>query len=232
MFKAEVIAASRNVVKIYVLKDPYTLNVRYIGKTQFTLERRLQFHLSCAKIQARTYVHKWINSLEHSPIIELLYETNQENWAFWETFFIEEYREMGYKLCNLTTGGEGQPGYKHTEETKKKMSIAVIARGAIPPSKLGIHMSQETKNKIKNAQIGKSLSEEHKLALKKGQIGVSHPKAFIKVIETDLNGNFITLHESVTAAAKSIKRTTGDICRAIKTNGRVKQSKYKYYVQS
>ena len=41
--------------------------------------------------------------------------------------------------------------YKHSEETKKKISLSTKGRkwsGSIPPSKLGVKMSEETKKKI------------------------------------------------------------------------------------
>jgi len=50
-------------------------------------------------------------------------------------------------LCNLTDGGEGVPGYKHTEDAKKKMS---------------------------EVQTGKKLSEDHKEKISKSGSGENH----------------------------------------------------------
>lgn len=42
-----------------------------------------------------------------------------------EKLLISCFREMGFKMANLTDGGDGTSGYKHTEETIAKMKSAV-----------------------------------------------------------------------------------------------------------
>lgn len=64
-----------NTVKIYTLADPKTLEIKYIGKTIKTLNRRLSTHLQDSK----KYNHKcanWIKSLKYKPIIELIEEVD------------------------------------------------------------------------------------------------------------------------------------------------------------
>lgn len=61
-----------------------------------------------------------------------------------EVELIAEYREKGVQLVNLTDGGEGAKGYKHTPETRKIMSIKHI--GKTP--------SDETKKKLSLAKKG------------------------------------------------------------------------------
>ena len=39
-----------------------------------------------------------------------------------EILLISCFKDMGYKLANLTDGGDGCNGYKHTEEHKQKLS--------------------------------------------------------------------------------------------------------------
>lgn len=39
-----------------------------------------------------------------------------------EQFLISCFKDLGYKLANVTDGGEGMSGYKHTAESKSKMS--------------------------------------------------------------------------------------------------------------
>ena len=56
-------------------------------------------------------------------------------------------------LRNLTDGGEGQSGFIHSEETKKKMREA--RKGKINPP-----LSEETRRKISEASKGKTHSEE------------------------------------------------------------------------
>ena len=47
-----------------------------------------------------------------------------EDWAKWEIFYISEYKKLGYKLTNTTSGGDGlhgdgNPFYgkKHSKES-------------------------------------------------------------------------------------------------------------------
>ena len=74
---------------------------------------------------------------------------------------------------NLTDGGEGTYGYKHTEETKKKMSEASKGRKlktprseeyrkAVSERSKGRTLSEEAKRKISMANTGRKPSEETK----------------------------------------------------------------------
>jgi len=55
--------------------------------------------------------------------IEILARWSTEKEAFdHEVFLIDTFRAMGTKLTNVTNGGDGVSGYKHTLETKKILS--------------------------------------------------------------------------------------------------------------
>jgi hypothetical protein len=57
--------------------------------------------------------------------IEYIVENLSENEAFAkEIEFISLYKSLGYCEANFTDGGEGPSGFKHSKETKKKMSKA------------------------------------------------------------------------------------------------------------
>ena len=55
-------------IKIYCLKDPKTLEIRYVGKTIQTLQKRLNSHISCSfsKTRKKYRVNCWIKSLKLS----------------------------------------------------------------------------------------------------------------------------------------------------------------------
>lgn len=57
-------------------------------------------------------------------------------------------------LNNLTDGGEGTSGYKHTSETKQKIANASAARKGL------YHRTEEQKEFLSNLYKGKRLSEE------------------------------------------------------------------------
>lgn len=65
-------------------------------------------------------------------------------------------------LCNMTDGGEGALGRKHTDEAKLKISKA--NKGNISPRK-GIKMSEEIKCKISNNKLGKPNLKKRKVII-------------------------------------------------------------------
>lgn len=115
--------------KIYVLRDPRTNSVRYVGKTVQTLARRLNAHIlrSAAK---RTHRDCWIAGLIAvglKPIIESV-ATAGADWIEREQFWIGHYRASGCDLTNQTDGGEGAPGIKFSESFKRQLSERQSAR--------------------------------------------------------------------------------------------------------
>lgn len=133
-------------VKIYVLKDPITLEIRYIGKTIKTLDERLAQHYHSPK---RNNYHNacWVGSLRKKglkPIIELLELVDEEVWEETEKRYIKNFRNLGYDLTNYSDGGStGMLGKNHTKETRLKMS-----RKGKDHSWYGRKHSIETKLKI------------------------------------------------------------------------------------
>lgn len=93
-----------------------------------------------------------------------------------EKQIIKKYKELNCILANYTNGGEGVSGYKHTDESKQKMSSKAIGR--IAPNK-GMQASELTKQKMSLAKIGKPAwnngiphSEETKAKMSLAKIGV------------------------------------------------------------
>lgn len=113
-----------NLVKIYVLKDPETLEIRYVGKTVKELIKRLGEHIYESKKKTKnTYKCNWINSIltkNKLPIIEQIDECNWDESETLEIYYIAKFKSLGYNLVNSTDGGEGVLGRKCSEETIKK----------------------------------------------------------------------------------------------------------------
>jgi len=63
-------------------------------------------------------------------------------------------------LRNLTNGGDGVSGFKHSEESKNKMRKP---------------KTEQHKNNLKKAQTGKKRTEEHKINISKSQSKEKHP---------------------------------------------------------
>ncbi len=155
-------------VHIYVLKDPETGEVRYVGKTKLTLKKRLQDHLS---EKTKSYKYNWITSLKNKnvlPIIESIERVSNEVWAVREMFWIQHYKDLGARLTNSNDGGLG--GHNPSAEVRAKISAANKNRSAETRAKIGAtrkgqKMSAETRTKLSTANKGKTLSPEHRAKL-------------------------------------------------------------------
>lgn len=90
--------------KIYCLKNPDTLEIRYIGvTTQKYLSTRLAQHFFCANHNYQTHIAKWIRKINKKPIIEFIETCNENNWQSREKYWINFYKN----LTNIHEGGKG-----------------------------------------------------------------------------------------------------------------------------
>lgn len=148
-------------VKIYVLKHPDTLEVRYVGKTVRSLSRRLGNHIANAKGNKHNkHLSNWvINILNNNkrPIIELLEECDYSVWQEREQYWISQFPN----LINLTKGGDGCLGFIQDESTKEKLRVAMTGR----------KHTEEFKQNMSLRLKGKPLSEEHKANIGKANSG-------------------------------------------------------------
>lgn len=164
-------------VKIYALRHPDTLEVRYVGKTVRSLNRRLGNHIDNAKRSKHNrHLSNWILDILSNgkrPVIELIEEVDNSVWQERERYWIAQYPN----LINLTEGGDGCKGFLHDEVTRIKCGIANVGRkhtqefkDAVSSRMRGIKLSEEHKAKIGRANRGKvrdlivrkKLSDAHK----------------------------------------------------------------------
>jgi hypothetical protein len=100
---------------------------RYIGRTSERPHRRLGKHLSAAKTEDN-YVHRWIRKVqaEGRKVTLVVLEDNLtfEESGLREIALIAKCKKEGYRLTNISLGGDGSlghKGWKHTEEALAKM---------------------------------------------------------------------------------------------------------------
>lgn len=113
---------------VYGLFDPRNGELRYIGFHVGVLQKRLREHLCHARKGKKLYVYDWMRQVLTAgcdPEIHVFqeFDTAPEMVAA-EVYWVRFFREAGCRLTNLTDGGEGCFGYRHTSEAKKKMSEA------------------------------------------------------------------------------------------------------------
>ena len=134
---------------IYKISDENG-NVRYIGKSN-NPRRRLYQH---TKDRHNLHKFNWLKSIINrgqKPVLEIIEKVSVTLWKEREIYWIAKYREDGHKLLNMTIGGDGAEGMKHSEESRKKMS----------QSKKGLKLSDDHKQKISQSLLDKSLDSDY-----------------------------------------------------------------------
>jgi hypothetical protein len=110
---------------VYTLVDPRNNLPFYVGKGS---GERCNFHV----VEAKYYVKRKslklnkirkLLQLGMEPIVVKIEENVSDEQALdLECLLISEMRDFGIPLTNMTDGGDGAQGYKHTEEHKQRMS--------------------------------------------------------------------------------------------------------------
>lgn len=93
-------------VFIYLLKNPITKQVIYVGQT-INPKDRLRSHLSEARRCKRKINKMVLEILEagSQPVMEILEKCDQYNWKEREQYWIKYYFEDGNDLGNIGRGG-------------------------------------------------------------------------------------------------------------------------------
>lgn len=199
-------------IKFYILEHPETGYVRYIGKTVQSLERRLYSHLRC---RFESYKSNWIKSLRRkglTPKISLIEEIEYtENWEWLEEYWISQFRAWGFRITNMTDGGDGNNNQIFSRESIEKRNSKLRGRkrpqwvrDKISKAKKGVPKSEEVKRKISETLTGKKQSEETK------------KKRYKPVIQYDLEGNKLKEFPYLRKAAKAVNGSPGPISNACK----------------
>ena len=143
---------------IYILIDPRNNQVRYVGKTD-NIRKRYNHHLID---NYKSYKTAWIKSLKNEklkPIMEVIDEVPLNEWVFWEKYWISQMKAWGFKLTNLSNGGEGfasgllNPAHlPHVKELKSKHH-----KGKAIPQEMRDRISQTLSGR-KNPEHSKKMS--------------------------------------------------------------------------
>lgn len=180
---------------IYALYEPgCDGRIRYVGKTCRPLQARLSGHLASARTE-QDYKSKWIRSLTAPPVIRALVVVPNECASETERRVIAAFRAKGYRLVNLTDGGEGAPGFSRPPEVRAR--IAASLRGH--------KRSPETCARMGAARRGSVRPEEARAKMRAAKLGKPRP---------DLKGRKRTDEFRARMAAALTGRTLGPEHRA------------------
>ena len=145
---------------IYTLKDPVTLEIRYVGVTSTTLSARLSQHIYDSK-KLGTHKRYWIKSLVErnlKPIIETIESCTYKTWEDREKYWISYYEN----LTNTLSGGRGvvlhrtKESIQKSTEAKYKPLVAITNKRKVLHFKS--HVEAEKKLEVPRSSIEYSLS--------------------------------------------------------------------------
>jgi hypothetical protein len=181
------------VTSIYLLSDPATGAVRYVGKTVMRWRKRLTAHINDARSgRLRHHCANWIRSLgSASPVLTVVEEVHglAEDGLEVERRWIARLRAEGSRLTNLTDGGQGMTGYVHAPESKAKIGAKSAGRTLGPESRAKISAAnkgrkhtEEARQKMAASQTGRKWSEATREKMKdrkhspevRAKIGAAH----------------------------------------------------------
>ncbi|WP_405323587.1 NUMOD3 domain-containing DNA-binding protein [Methanobrevibacter sp.] len=153
---------------IYGYWDNLKDELVYVGQA-FDIKLRHNEHLSPARYGAQTINRILQNNKERYDLI-VLKKCGIDELNYWERTLIALFNPK----FNYTDGGEGSRGFKHSEETKRKLSEMLSGENSY---NFGRKFSEEHRRKIsesnkgKQAFLGKKHTEETKQKIREANLG-------------------------------------------------------------
>ena len=145
----------------------------YIGITSNTLKRRMSLHRSHAKDGRVSALHAAMRKFGadgHRAEVLVI----ADDWEYLcdlERRAIAAYATLAPHGYNLTTGGEGAPGWKASAEQRAAISRRLTGKNLGNKHTLGYRHSDAAKKKMADAHRGAIFSEERKAKISAAKIG-------------------------------------------------------------
>lgn len=211
--------------KLYVLTDPDTDEIRYVGITLRKLNERLNGHLSDVRNRPELNHHKinWIKKVLKGgkiPKIVLVkeYETLEEAKQA-EIDFIAKYKEE-YKLTNATIGGDHLGNRSHSRESilKRDTTRAVVQYNIFGELLETFEITEDAARKLGLTSASKITAccagrrphaHGYIWRYEGEELGdISHidklSLSFNTLVQFDLKGNIIAEYDSYLTASKAV----------------------------
>lgn len=168
--------ASKNFGIIY--KAEFKNGKIYIGKTTRLLKNRKRQHLTTL-YKERVAFHNAIikygeNSVKWSviDIANNIDELNEKE-AYWISHYNSYIHAKNSNGYNMTLGGEGEIGYRHTEEAKQKISKAHTGKSFTEAHKKKLSENHADISGKNNPNYKKIFSEETRRKMSKNHADIS-----------------------------------------------------------
>jgi hypothetical protein len=121
-----------------------------------------------------------------------------------EVFLIDTFRSAGIELCNVTSGGEGASGMRHTDEAKAKVSAANKGRS----------QSTEWREALANRMRGRIVTESERDKKRARMTGIEKTPELIESYLPALRAAMAKPEVRAKIAAAARKRTHSAETRA------------------
>lgn len=190
------------IASIYILTEPGSEEVRYVGAT-IDRKSRKKSHMGIGGLRTSPRA-LWLMDLKNrgiKPVMQFLedipFEKGEEfKWKDREKFFIARYRSLGHRVLNANIGGTS--GGRPTQETKSRISksaksrMTQQARDHLSEKLTGKPMhTEETKRIISESKLGKPRPPEVKAALLAGSLAWKQKMGFQAIIRCVKCGTII-----------------------------------------
>lgn len=147
--------------------------IRYVGQTWKEVEFRFREHLSNSRKASNDRigglaVYRWVRKHGAKNIRYRILEEvqTQEAGDAAERRWIKELNTFGPGGLNMTEGGLGKSGYRHSQETKDQISMKKRGRPGFNKSGLTDAQFKEIKIRLWNGETPSELSEEYGVSRK------------------------------------------------------------------
>lgn len=157
-------------VFVYILSDPRSGEIRYVGMTRKTIDARLRRHLVSESDQrnGRTYRARWVQSLKRlglRPHVALVQAVPGDSGGAAERYWIAYFRSVGCPLTNGSDGGDGSRGYVMSDAHRKAVGHAATAKWQKWRDE-GRRISDETRERLRIKALGRKASDEAKAKMR------------------------------------------------------------------
>jgi hypothetical protein len=227
--------------KVYVLKDPTTDEIRYVGITTRTLEQRLRGHLRDVIARPDLNYHKiaWIKHLQKGGLIPKIEQIDEfdtiEEAKEAEVDYIAKYKDQ-YRLTNGTAGGDHM-GFRvyDREVVLKRKNIKAVVQYNIFGEKIAEYPITEDAVRAEGLSSGSKITmcckgkRKHAHGYiwryKGDQLGDisdinKNSLYFCNVVQYDMKGNKIAEYDSYKEASKVVdEKSKGGQIAAAATGG-------------